>query len=591
MSNIPRPEYPRPQFERSSWLSLNGQWSCEFDFSRSGIAKNWPKNTGFSRKINVPFCPESSLSGIGFTDFIDAIWYHRQITIPDAWKDQLILLHFGGVDYRCIVYINGQEVGRHTGGATPFTIDLTGKVSAGGVYDLVVLAEDNIRSGLQPHGKQCSRFQSQGCSYTRVTGIWQTVWLEAVNKYGMKKCRILPDFDNGSFTFLPEFYNGRIGNTLTVEVFEEGKIAVAGTIAAGAVNAVSLKLPSVREWNPQSPFLYDIVFTVKDADGVVLDQVKSYAGLRKIHIENGRFYLNNRPIFLRFVLDQGYYEDGIWTAPNDEALQNDIRLAQQAGFHGARLHQKVFDERFHYWADRMGYLTWAEFPDWGMGFWQHWGAHANGNYNLTFRDYLLEWSAVVERDINHPSIIAWTPLNETNEYYDLDEHRRILADVYDLTRRLDPTRPVNESSGYVHAKTDIWSVHIYDQTPDGLLNKLEQKPVYMTSEVELPAWNGQPYVVDEYGGPSFLPEGREKFAENTWGYNGQNTLSQAETEKCIADLTRVLVSNPRVAGYCYTQLTDIEQEQNGIYNYDRSGKFDMEAIRKCFSEKPEWSGF
>ena len=588
--NIPRSEYPRPQFERDDWLCLNGEWSCEFDFSRSGAARELHLSKGFSRRIVVPFCPESRLSGIGFTDFIDAMWYHRRFEIPARWRDKSVFLHFGGVDYRCVVYVDGQEVGRHTGGAAPFALDLTGKV-APGLHDLVVMVEDDIRSGLQHHGKQCSSLRSQTCRYTRVTGIWSTVWMEAADRRGLKRCRIVPDFDNGSFTFLPEFYSTEPGTTLTISLTAEGRPAAAKTIRAGSFNAVTIELPSPREWSPRSPFLYDVEYTVFDRGGKVLDRVRSYAGLRKIHIENGRFYLNDRPIFLRFVLDQGYYEDGIWTAPDDAALRRDIRLAQQAGFLGARLHQKVFDERYHYWADRMGYLTWAEFPDWGINFWQHWNSKANPDYQRAFRDYLAAWPAVVERDANHPSIVAWTPFNETSSYYDLDEHRRILSDVYDLTRTLDPTRPVNESSGYVHAKTDIWSVHIYDQDPEALRKKLDRDPVYMTSELELPAWAGQPYVVDEYGGPSYLPEGRKPFAANSWGYNRGNRLTKDETEKCIEDLTGTLVDHPKVAGYCYTQLTDVEQEQNGIYTYDRMEKFDRERIRACFSAKPAWSDF
>ena len=345
-----------------------------------------------------------------------------------------------------------------------------------------------------------------------------------------------------------------------------------------------------KEWNPETPFLYDIVLTLRDENGTVLDTVKSYAGLRKIHLENGRCYLNNQPVFLRFVLDQGFYEDGIWTAPSDEALKHDIELSMQAGFNGARLHQKCFDDRFHYWADKLGYLTWAEFPDWGMSFWQHFGP-CNPDYQRSFRDYLAEWSAVVEQLANHPSIMAWTPFNETRAYYDAEEHRRFIADVYDLTRRLDPTRPVNDTSGYCHVKTDLWTVHHYAQSTTQLDEAINRQPVYMLEpEFEQSAWDGQPYIVDEYGGVRFIPEGREPFSKVSWGYN-KDQLSQAETEQRITDLTRTLTDNPRVAGYCYTQLTDIEQEQNGIYNYDRTAKFDESAIRKCFGYKPSWSRF
>ncbi len=590
LMTLPRNEYPRPQFERKDWINLNGEWSYTFDFSRSGDSRGFESAAKFDGKIIVPFCPESKLSGVGFTDFIEMMWYQREIAIPAAWADKKVLLHFGGVDYTCIVYIDGKEAGRHTGGVSPFTVDLSKFVTPGKSHNLVIRVEDYIRSGLQPHGKQSPWQQSRNCNYTRTTGIWSTVWMEAVNPNALAKCRILPDFDNGAFTFVPEFYQVKNGNTLTVTVSGEGKKTISKTSSAVNGIPVSITLDDPAEWNPESPFLYDITLTVKDAAGNVLDEVQSYAGLRKIHLEDGKFYLNNRPIFLRFVLDQGFYEDGLWTAPNDEALKNDIKLSMDAGFNGARLHQKIFDERFHYWADRMGYLTWAEFSDWGMSFWPHFFPKTNPDYNLSFRDFFAEWAAVVERDLNHPSIIAWTPFNETSKSYDIDVHRRIISDVYDLTRRLDPTRPVNDTSGYCHAKTDLWTIHHYAQDVDTLTDIINQEPVYMTTPEELPAWDGQPYIIDEYGGVSYLPEGRKPFAANTWGYNKEK-LTKEQSEQRITDLTRCIVENPRMVGYCYTQLTDIEQEQNGIYNYDRTPKFDAKVIRDCFSMKPDWSAF
>ena len=584
-----RNEYPRPQFERDEWICLNGEWEYQFDFSRSGEEQNWKNAGAFEGKINVPFCPESKLSGVGFTDFIEMMWYRRTLEIPAGWNGKKILLHFGGVDYRCVIYLDGQEAGRHTGGSAAFTIDLTKFVHPGKIHNLVVCVEDDVRSGLQPGGKQSTKRGSHACSYTRTTGIWRTVWMEAVDPFALKNCRIIPDYDNGAFTFLPEYYAVRRGLKLTTSILDHGKEVCSQTLNAGP-GAFTLTLDQPKEWNPETPFLYDIVFTLRDENGTVLDTVKSYAGLRKIHLENGRCYLNNQPVFLRFVLDQGFYEDGIWTAPSDEALKHDIELAMQTGFNGARLHQKCFDDRFHYWADKLGYLTWAEFPDWGMSFWQHFGPCAP-DYQRSFRDYLAEWSEVVGQLADHPSIIAWTPFNETCSYHDAEEHRRIIADVYELTRRLDPTRPVNDTSGYCHVKTDLWTVHHYAQSAAELNEAINRQPVYMQEpEFEKPAWNGQPYIVDEYGGVSFLPEGRKPFSKISWGYN-RDQLTRTEAEQRITELTGTLTNDPRVAGYCYTQLTDIEQEQNGIYNYDRTPKFDAEAIRSCFGMKPDWSRF
>ncbi len=584
-----RNEYPRPQWERKEWICLNGEWEYQFDFTKSGDELQWQNAAGFEGRINVPFCPESKLSGVGFTDFIEMMWYRRELSIPENWNGKRILLQFGGVDYRCVIYIDGVEAGRHTGGSTPFEVDLTKFVRAGQKHNLVVRVEDDVRSGLQPLGKQSVSRYSKLCNYTRTTGIWRTVWLEAVNCCAVKSCRIIPDYDNGAFTFLPEYYQLRRGQILTVSIFDQGTEVCSRSLKASP-GAFSIELEHPKEWNPETPFLYDIIFTLTDADGSVLDNVASYAGLRKIHIEDGRCYLNNQPVFLRFVLDQGFYEDGIWSAPSDEALKRDIELAMQAGFNGARLHQKCFDDRFHYWADKLGYLTWAEFPDWGMSFWEHF-ALCNPDYQRSFRDYLVEWSAVVEQLANHPSIITWTPFNETNCFYDLEEHRRILSDVYDLTHRIDPSRPVNDSSGYIHAKTDLWTVHQYAQSAEKFMESLNKQPVYMYDEKnEKEAWNNQPYIVDEYGGVSFIPEDRQIYSANSWGYNKEQ-LSQSEAEQRIRELTDVLVDDLRIAGYCYTQLTDIEQEQNGIYNYDRTPKFDQENIRKCFQRKPDWSRF
>ena len=585
--NVLKKEYPRPQFERKEWINLNGEWSCSFDFSRSGDSKNWKDSTGFEQKIQVPFCPESKLSGIGFTDFIEMMWYHREITIPKEWEGKRILLHFGAVDYKSVIYLDGKEIGRHTGGVSPFALDVTETVKCGSVHQLVVRVEDYGRDGLQPLGKQSPWFDSRACSYTRTTGIWQTVWMEAVHASAMKQCRIVPDFDNGAFSFFPVFYQEPRNLNLTVSIFDNGTEVVSKTIKAGNGAILTLSVPDPKEWNPATPFLYDIVYTLSDGNGIV-DEVKSYAGLRKINIENGCCCLNNKPIYLRFVLDQGFSPESLWTMKDDAAIIRDIELSMNAGFNGARLHQKIFDERFHYHADKMGYLTWAEFPDWGISFWEHF-QKANPDYNLSFRNYLTEWSSIVQRDWNHPSIIAWTPFNETCSIYNLEEHRRIISDVYDLTKLLDPTRPVNDTSGYVHVKTDLWTVHHYAQDPETLAEILKTEPVYMLDpKSEIAAWNGQPYIIDEYGGIKYIPEGRNPYATSSWGYN-KVALNREETMKQINELTQTILKNPKVAGYCYTQLTDIEQEENGIYCYDRTEKFDMDEIRKCFSARPEWS--
>ncbi|MDF1514525.1 MAG: glycoside hydrolase family 2 TIM barrel-domain containing protein, partial [Anaerolineae bacterium] len=283
-----------------------------------------------------------------------------------------------------------------------------------------------------------------------------------------------------------------------------------------------------------------------------------------------QIFLNNKPIYLRLVLDQGFYPDGIWTAPSDGSLKRDIELSLRAGFNGARLHQKVFEPRFHYWADKLGYLTWGESSSWGI----------DVKDEISARNFLSEWREIIIRDRNHPSIIAWTPFNETGDTGDGLQHNRLHQDAAQLTRNLDPTRPVNDASGYVHVDTDIWTVHTYQQNPQLLLQQLAPSPdegVFRNFPDRETAYAGQPYIVDEYGGIKWIPSDDLVFAENSWGY-GDDPQTLDEFYERLHALTDVVLSLDHITGFCYTQLTDIEQEQNGIYNYDRSEKFDMDRI-------------
>ncbi|MDR1153763.1 MAG: beta-glucuronidase, partial [Bacteroidales bacterium] len=467
-TGIPRPEYPRPQFRRDAWVNLNGAWTFTFDFGKSGNDRKLYESKGFDRDILVPYCPESKLSGVAHTDFINAMWYHRKVNIPAGWDHRRILLHFGGVDYYAVIYVDGRMAGRHWGGASSFEVDLTGHVKAGNTHDLVVYVEDDQRSGAQAHGKQSDNFYSQGCDYTRTTGIWQTVWMEAVNSSGLKRAYIVPELDQNRFVVYPEFFALQRGQKLKIDVKDGDKTVSTTTIPAAAPAVAILPVKQPKTWSPASPFLYDVTFEVLDAQGKAVDRVNSYAGMRKIHIEGNRFFINNQPCYLRLVLDQGFYPDGVWTAPADSDLKRDIELSMQAGFNGARLHQKVFEERFHYWADRLGYLTWGESSNSGLNF----------NEPVAARNFLSEWEEIVVRDRNHPSIIAWTPFNETwGRPDDMDraqQHDRFVGDAYKLTRALD-YRPVNDASGNFHVVTDLWTVHNYEQNPDRLREQLTVK--------------------------------------------------------------------------------------------------------------------
>ena len=579
---LPRPEHPRPQFERAAWMNLNGEWTYQFDFGESGRdrGRELYKSKGFDAKITVPFCPESKLSGVGHTDFISAMWYHRKVSVPSGWAGKRIFLRFGAADWECETYVDGVSQGVHYGGTSSFSFDVTKALRDGREHELVVRIADHSRgrySNGQPKGKQIYEYESNGCYYTRVTGIWQTVWLEAVAEGGLESCRIVPDLDSGSFFFTPRFVSRpEKGARVRATVKADGKSVATAEAPAVPGTAFFAQVRNVRAWSPDDPFLYDIDFEVVGADGRSVDAVKSYAGLRKIETRGNRLYLNDKPLYVRFVLDQGYYPDGVWTAPSDAALKKDIELSLAAGFNGARLHQKVFEERFHYWADRLGYLTWGESSSLGVDL----------EDRAAARNFLTEWEEIVRRDANHPSIIAWTPLNETGYSWPSDgtEFKRFHRDCYDVTKAIDPTRPVNEASGYIHVKTDLWTVHCYAR-PATLAAELGGG-----TNVHVEAWfrykqapyGGQPYINDEFGGLKWIPKGRGNYSDRTWGY-GDDIKTEEDYYRILGEEVAIMASLTNMCGWCYTQLTDVEQEQNGVYNYDRTPKFDMKRIKDIFS--------
>lgn len=593
---LPRNEYPRPQFERESWKNLNGVWDFQIDVANIGIEKKYYFGKSFNDKIIVPFCPESKLSGVGHKDFMNNVWYHRSIEIPSNWEGKNILLNFGAVYYNCEVFIDGKFVNRHFGGNSSFSIDITKFVIAGGKHDLVVRATSDVRSGLQLAGKQSLRSDSYGCVYTRTTGIWQTVWMEAVSKYGLKGMQVTSDIDQKILVLKPSFY-ALSDQSIRITLSYGGKKISIKTVRASDNALIVLPIKNLRLWSPESPNLYDLVYEVIDNKGNVIDRVSSYAGMRKIHIEGNRIYLNNYPYYQRLVLDQGFYPDGIWTAPTDEALKNDILLSKAAGFNGARLHQKVFEERYYYWADKLGYITWGEAPSWGM----------DANNPLAGRNFLQEWCEILVRDRNHPSLIVWTPLNEEWNP-DRYEYPRFVNDLYFLTKTIDPTRPINTVSGGVHVRTDIWSVHTYEQDPENLKKILYGEHGYFqtpnntmgnkklntgfnerseTDFFEFPLYNGGlPYILDEFGGIKWVVPSHRGNNSEAWGYGSSPKTEEEFFRRLSGQVKAILELDEYICGYCYTQLTDVEQEQNGIYNYDRTPKFDIKNLYDIFSKSP-----
>jgi len=567
---IPRPEHPNPQWERENWRNLNGEW--EFNFSKSAIEKQAYKNGSLSKKITVPFCPESTLSGIGYTDFIPSVCYRKSITLSEKELNGNVFLHFGAVDFHSYIYVNGNLAGEHIGGYASFSIDITKFVNAGENI-IFVVAEDELRSGHQPSGKQSKKYNSYGCFYTRTTGIWQTVWLEFVPSSYIKSCKYYPDITNKTLTVIGEAAgNGELELISSYEGKPTGSTKIAvnnGTFTA------QILLSELHLWEIGCGRLYDLEIRFCD------DVVKSYFGMREVIIDKNRFFLNNKPVFLRMVLDQGYYPDGIYTAKSDEDLKKDIILSKNLGFNGARLHQKVFEKRFIYHCDKEGYMIWGEHANWGMDYTDF---SAQGNF-------ICEWTEIIERDFNSPALIGWCPFNETWGYYETKTTSRLIESVYKITKLYDKTRPCIDTSGNYHIdKKEIHDVHDYEQDPvkfaeyyseidKGIINDHIRR-----MEKDVQPYFGEAIFVSEYGGIKWTPK-----EGNGWGYgNAPNTLEEFIKRYC--ELTDILLSNPYIMGLCYTQLYDVEQEQNGIYYYDRTNKFDdetMEILKSAMIKQAE----
>ncbi len=576
-NNIPRCEHPRPDRRRESWINLNGTWDFEMDNGKCGIFKKFYERRALDTKITVPFSPESVLSGVGYTDFINAVWYCKELDIPAEWKGKRVIFHIDAADYATTVYVNGKKVGDHRGGYTSFQFDITDYLCEDGNY-VTVYVEDDIRSERQISGKQSHRLNSYGCYYTRTTGIWQTVWLEAVEAAYVKSYKVYANISNSSVALDVLTSDAAVGGTLRVKASYEGKPmgeAVA-TVASLSTN-VNIALSEKHLWEVGQGRLYDLTFEL-EKDGVT-DVMDGYFGLREVALTREKgLQINGKTVFGRFVLDQGFYPDGIITAPSDDALIFDIKASMSCGFNGARLHQKVFEPRFLYHADRLGYMVWGETGNWGL----------DTTLDENIYNILPEWIEEVERDFSHPALIGWCPTNETWDKNGRQQSNKLLDTVYDVTKALDKTRPVITSSGsYPTERTDVHDVHDYEQNPE--------KFAYNYSEIEKGIVRDQlyrinpnrqickthlPIFVSEYGGIKWVM-GEDSSA---WGY-GESVKSEDEFFERLKGLTDALLDNKDIFAYCYTQLTDVEQEQNGVLTYDRQFKFPAEKYAAVFGKK------
>lgn len=565
-----RLEHPNPQFKRNEWMNLNGVWDFEYDFSVTGRERRFFEKDVFSHKINVPYCPESELSGINNKDFMNCVWYRRKFTVPEKYRGRNCILHFGAVDYKAYIYVNSKLVAEHEGGYTPFECDIT-KYITNDENTIVVCAEDDNRSGKQPSGKQSRQYNSYGCYYTRTTGIWQTVWIEFVEEEHIKSVKYYPDSENGLLLIEANLCGS---SEFTAEVLYEGRsMGKASVKSLGGTAFVQISLSEIHLWEIGCGRLYDIELKYGK------DKVYSYFGLRNVKLDGMKFLLNGKSIFQRLVLDQGFYQEGIYTAPNKQALENDIKLSLAAGFNGARLHEKVFEPLFLYYCDKYGYIVWGEYANWGYD-------HTKEENGLI---YINEWREAVLRDFNHPSIVLWCPFNETWDLNGCKQCDYILKSVYLETKNIDPTRPCIDTSGNFHTITDVYDLHDYEQdvekfkehygkfersnTEENLLTVHETKP-------ERQSYQGEAIFISEYGGIKWVTDE----VNESWGY-GNAPKSEDEFIVRYKGLTQTLLNNSNIFGFCYTQLYDVEQETNGLYTYNRVAKFDMKIFKEINSQK------
>lgn len=580
---VPRAEHPRPDFVRADWQTLNGPWEFEFDDEDRGMREKWwAADHRLGRKIVVPYTFQSKLSGIGDTTFHDVVWYRRTFDVPSGWAGRRVLLHFGAVDYEANVWVNGQHVGRHEGGHTPFQFDVTDVLAQGGSNVVTVRVWDPGRDRSIPRGKQYWKEASESIFYTRTTGLWQPVWIEAAPAVRVTRLRVTPDVDRSQVSV--QAILNRTAPDLRLRVttrFEkEAQEEVTVSAADGRPTAV-VTLREQRLWSPERPNLYDLIVELVDAGGKTVDRVESYFGQRKVHVQNDRLYLNNAPYYLRLVLDQGYWPESLLTPPTDQAIIYDIKMTKAFGFNGARKHQKVEDPRWLYWCDRLGLIVWGEM------------ANAYEFHDDYVRRFITEWLEVVARDYNHPSIVTWVPINESwgapQALVDAQQQDH-LRSLYFLTRSLDPSRPVVDNDGWEHTEfTDLFTLHDYARTGEELTKKYahlesDRRRIPRNGREALvngAEYNGTPILMTEFGGVAYKAGKVED--PKAWGYQGieptvESFLSRVEGQ------VKALRAMPFIGGFCYTQLTDVEQEINGLMTYDRKPKADPEAFRKIFAQ-------
>ncbi|MGG4469563.1 sugar-binding domain-containing protein [Paenibacillus alvei] len=568
--------HPNPQFRREEWFSLDGKWDFAFDDKKEGEKNKWYEKFPKGTVIEVPFTYETKASGIHQTEHHEIVWYERTFNIKDLEKHPI--LHFEGVDYEAFIYVNGKLAAQHQGGYHAFSVNLQGKVHIG-ENKLSVKVYDS-KDCSQPRGKQRWREENFGCWYVQTTGIWKSVWLEYVSPIYIEHAKITPLFDeqeiqieidtknlpiesDGYTVEAKILFDGRFINSFTANIID-GSASLRGSV-------LERKDPwTMKPWSPENPHLYDLQLHLYKGNEL-LDTVHSYFGMRKISIEGNKILLNNRELYQRLILDQGYWQDSDMTPPSTEALEEDIQKVLELGYNGVRKHQKVEDSRFLYLADKYGLLVWVEVGS------------AYAFNDAAVKNFSQEWMEIVKQNYNHPSVITWVPFNESWGVHDIHVNRKQQAfteSIYYMTKTYDQMRPVITNDGWEHTISDIITLHDYEEFGKAFTKRYENKELVLSNKMQFNkdfypfaenyAYKGQPIIISEFGGIAFQ-------TEEGWGYGNQVKDEEAFFKR-FEEIHYAIQDLDYVVGYCYTQLTDVQQELNGLLTIDRKPKVSVSRV-------------
>ncbi len=570
-------DYPRPQFVRNEWTNLNGKWDFRFDDEQIGLKNDYARGFEPETTINVPFAFQTEASGIGREQTCPLIWYQKKLQLSFAEGEE-ILLHLEGSDWDTEVYLNGRFCGKDTGCYHRETFNLTPCAKQG--ENLLVLAIRDDYSEGKPRGKQRAKAYDYGCWYIDTSGLYKTAWLEKVSSRRIETLKITPSAKDKNVNFKLGFAGSVENLTLKACVTFAGEKVACVEMPAAEASDVTLSLESKLElWNVGDAKLYDVTFTLSEGE-TVLDTVMSYFGVRDITIEGGKVLVNGTPVYQKLILDQGYWHGSDLTAPDEIALEDDLLYTMQMGFNGARKHEKVEDERFLYFADIYGFIVWAEMPS------------VYGFPVDDLANFKREWMLAVKQQYNHPCVFTWVPFNES---WGIEHIKNDLAqqafvnDIYYATKLLDKTRPVVTNDGWEHTISDLLTMHHYTQSGEELYN------VYNTVEkctcekyashsrgafADGYGYTGQPILLSEFGGTSFVKD----VTGNKWGY-GESVKSDEEFLERFSSLINAIYSCEHISGFCYTQLTDVHHEVNGLLDFDRHFKLPPEKIAEILNRK------